>query len=59
MVLSPDGKTLVNWGGSENTFRVWNVTTGKHNKTITEYTEYINNVLFSPDGQHTRNNVRV
>jgi len=47
--LSPDGKSIIS-GSTDNSIRIWDVETGKEEKTLTEHLFSINAVCFSPDG---------
>ncbi len=48
VVFSPDGKTIAS--GSDNTIKLWDITTGQVIKTLTG-NEGIKSVAFSPDGK--------
>lgn len=50
VLLSPDGKTVVNWSRSEDwLIRFWNAETGEHKRTIKDRKGPINRVVFSMD----------
>ena len=38
-------------GSWDETVRLWDVTTGAHKTTLTEHTEGISDIAFSPDGR--------
>ena len=48
--LSPDGQILAS-GGDDNTFKLWDVASGRELKTFTEHNDRIECVAFSPDGR--------
>lgn len=55
LALSPDGKMLASGGvfsrqNSITPISLWDVKTGKEKKTFMGHTDWINGVLFSPDG---------
>lgn len=51
VLFSPDGSTLASWGLSKDVpIRLWDVTTGKRQRTLTGHTAWIEGVAFSPDG---------
>ncbi|RKU15912.1 hypothetical protein C6503_13380 [Candidatus Poribacteria bacterium] len=55
LALSPDGKTLASGGvfsrqNSITPVSLWDVKTGQEKKTFMGHTDWIHNVLFSPDG---------
>jgi len=59
LAFSPDGGTLASGGGSitdqtgesDNTIRLWDVTTGAVNTELSAHDLYITGLAFSPDGQ--------
>ena len=46
---SPDGSVLAS-GGSDNTFRLWDASTGAHLRTLEGHTSRVISVIFSGDG---------
>ena len=51
VLFSPDGSTLVSWSLSKDVpIRLWDVTTGKRQRTLTGHAALIKRVAFSPDG---------
>ena len=51
VLFSPDGSTLVSWSLSKDmAIRLWDVTAGKRQRTLTGHTARIKRVAFSPDG---------
>ncbi len=51
MLFSSDGSTLASWSLSKDVgIRLWDVTTGKRQRTLTGHTALIKRVTFSPDG---------
>ena len=48
--FSPDGRTLAS-GSYDDTIRLWEVSTGRHLRTLTGHTSLVFSVSFSPDGQ--------
>lgn len=50
LVFSPDGRTLV-MRGSNSSIRLWDTKTGRHTQTLTEHTDTVDRVAFSPDGK--------
>jgi WD40 repeat protein len=51
VLFSPDGSTLASWGMSKDVpIRLWDVTTGKRQRTLTGHAALIKRVTFSPDG---------
>ena len=53
IVYSPDGNTLatVQLGNLGGTVRLWDISTGKHLKTLKGYTYCGNSLIFSPDSK--------
>ena len=49
MAFSPDGNTLAS-GGRDRTIRLWDVHTGEPKEELTGHTDWINPVVFTPDG---------
>ena len=53
VLFSPDGSTLASWSLSKDmAIRLWDVPTGKRQRTLTGHAALIKRVAFSPDG-HT------
>ena len=51
MLFSPDGSTLATWRWSKDVaIRLWDVSTGKRQRTLTGHAALIKRVAFSPDG---------
>ena len=51
VLFSPDGSTLASWSLSKDmAIRLWDVTTGKRQRTLTGHTARIKRAIFSPDG---------
>lgn len=51
VLFSPDGSTLASWGMSKDVpIQLWDVTTGKRQRTLTGHAVWIKRVAFSPDG---------
>jgi len=50
VAFSPDGKTIAS-GSSDDTIKLWEVSTGKLIKTLTGHNKYVSSVAFSPDGK--------
>ncbi|MBD1803884.1 CHAT domain-containing protein [Microcoleus sp. FACHB-SPT15] len=50
VAISPDGQTLAS-GGSDQPIMLWNSSTGKLLRTLTEHSGTVLSVAFSPDGQ--------
>ena len=50
VAFSPDGKTITS-GSSDNTIRLWDVSTGTEIRTLQGHTDDVNSVAFSPDGK--------
>ncbi len=51
MSFSPDGRTLASGGSWDATIRLWEVSTGRHLRTLTGHTDWVTSVSFSPDGR--------
>ena len=49
-VFSPDGKTLAA-GASNNTTRLWEVSTGRELRRFSGHSPWVSSVVFSPDGK--------
>lgn len=50
IAFSPDNRTLVS-SSYDNTFRFWNIRTGKHEKTTIGHVSSFGNISLSPDGE--------
>ena len=50
VAFSPHSNTLAS-GGSDNTIKLWEVSTGNRLRILTGHTNVVNSVVFSPDGQ--------
>ena len=46
---SPDGETVAT-ASEDTTVNLWDVSTGRRKKTLTEHTDHVRSVDFSPDG---------
>jgi len=60
VAISPNGQTLVSGSGHgkyglfedpDNTIKVWNLATGKEERTLTGHTDRVQSVAISPNGQ--------
>ena len=49
LVFSPNGRTLA---CGHDGIRLWDVQTGEHKMQLTEHTDAIESVAFSPDGKN-------
>jgi WD40 repeat protein len=52
VAFSPDGETLAS-GSSDNTIKLWDVSSGMLVRTLSGHTSYVYSVAFSPDGETT------
>ncbi len=50
IAMSPDDELIASASG-DNTIRIWNVETGKHQRVLTKDAGYADNLTFSPDGK--------
>ncbi|MBN8574768.1 MAG: hypothetical protein J0M05_12715, partial [Candidatus Kapabacteria bacterium] len=50
VAFSPDGSRIAS-GSSDETIKIWDVSTGKELRTLTGHTGWVNSVAFSPDGR--------
>jgi WD40 repeat protein len=50
VAVSPDGKLAAS-GSSDQTIKIWNISTGKETRTFRGHTGPVNCVAFSPDGK--------
>ncbi|MYF55729.1 T9SS type A sorting domain-containing protein [Candidatus Poribacteria bacterium] len=50
IAISPVDKLIAS-SSNDNTIRLWDVETGKHQRVLTEDARYCNNLTFSPDGK--------
>lgn len=51
VAFSPDGKYALS-GSSDNTLKLWDVTTGRELKTFEGHTSSVRSVAYSPDGRY-------
>lgn len=51
VAYSPNGKTLASSGSSDGTIQLWDVSTGKHLRTLKGHTDTVRTLAFSPDGK--------
>ena len=50
VAFSPDGKTLAS-GSSDQTIKIWDLTSGRELRTLVGHSENVTSVAFSPDGK--------
>ena len=50
IAFSPDGKTLAS-GSTDNTIKIWQMSSGKELRTLTGHSDQVCSVAFSPDGK--------
>jgi len=50
VAFSPDSKNVVS-GSVDSTVRVWDITTGQADQTLTGHSSRVDSVAFSPDGK--------
>ena len=49
-IISPDSQTLASWQADEGmNIRLWDITSGKHKRTLREHKSRVKTVVFSPD----------
>ena len=49
-IISPDSQTLASWQTHEDmNIRLWDIASGKHNRTLRGHKAHVKNVIFSPD----------
>ncbi|MDE0502864.1 MAG: WD40 repeat domain-containing protein, partial [Candidatus Poribacteria bacterium] len=50
-IVAPDGKTVATAGGFDGTIRLWSVSTGEQQRTLTGHTKRVSSLSFSSDGK--------